>query len=357
MIYRQNSSGPKHAGIGSGRIITVDCGTTNMRCRLFDGERCLDAVKKQCGSRDLVHSGSSAVLKETLRDLIQSLLNRNGMEEQNVEAVISSGILASDLGIYPIPHAVAPVGISESAAAARMTHDPEVSGIPILFIPGVKTLPAETDSLGKKIEIYESMSGEECEVYGIAMAMGLSGDFIITLPGSYNKAMEVDVLGRITSIRTGLCGELLAALSQGTILKSALPEPVLREILPDMLILGFRMAQQLGVSPMLIKARMLPLLGGNTQDEAANFFVGAALCDDVLSVARLCGEERSRGKPVFVGGSDPLKTVFVTLLKEAGVASPIPVPEETATIASSLGAMAVYRSWKNMFLPFDEKER
>ena len=327
-------------------IITVDCGTTNMRCRLFDGERCLDAVKKQCGSRDLVHSGSSAVLKETLRDLIQSLLERNGMVEGDVEAIVSSGILASDLGIYPIPHAVAPVGIPESAAAARMTRDPEVSGIPILFIPGVKTLPKDTDPLEKKIETYESMSGEECEIYGIARAMGLSGDFLITLPGSYNKAMEVDGLGRITSIRTGLCGELLAALSQGTILKSALPEPVLRVILPDMLILGFRMAQQFGVSPMLIKARMLSLLGGNTRDEAANFFVGAALCDDVLSVARLCNRECSRGMPVLVGGSDPLKTVFVTLLKEAGVEDPVPVPEETATIASSLGAMAVYRAWK-----------
>lgn len=327
-------------------IITVDCGTTNMRCRLFDGEQCLDTVKRQCGSRDLVHSGSPAVLKVALRELVRSLLDRNGLTEGDVEAIVSSGILASDLGIFPIPHAVAPVGIPESAAAARMTRDPEVSGIPILFIPGVKTLPKDTDSLEKKIETYESMSGEECEVYGIAKAMGLSGDFIITLPGSYNKAMEVDERGRITSIRTGLCGELLAALSQGTILKSALPQPVLRVILPDMLTLGFRMARQFGVSPMLIKARMLPLLGGNTQDEAANFFVGAALCDDVLSVAMLCSQEQSRGKPVLVGGSDPLRTVFVTLLKEAGVENPISVPEETATVASSLGALAVYRTRK-----------
>ena len=55
---------------------------------------------------------------------------------------------------------------------------------------------------------------------------------------------------------------------------------------------------------------------------------------------------RSQGKPVLVGGSDPLRTVFVTLLKEAGVDNPISVPEETATVASSLGALAVYRTRK-----------
>jgi 2-dehydro-3-deoxygalactonokinase len=222
----------------------------------------------------------------------------------------------------------------------------EVTGIPILFIPGVKTLPAPDADLETKIVTYESMSGEESEIYGISEALGLPDDFIITLPGSHNKVMEVTG-GKICSIRSGLCGEFIASISEHTMLKSALPNPVIREILPEMLTLGWRMADKYGLSPMLIKARMLQLLGGYSQDEAANFFVGALLHDDIQTVARIAAKPESKGKPVVVGGGDPLKTVFMILLAEAGTENLIAVPDELATLASNYGAMRVYEAWKN----------
>ena len=326
-------------------IITVDCGTTNMRCRLFDGKTLIDQERAKCGIRDGAFRGSTAILEETLSKLIKTLLDRNSLEETDVEVVISSGTLASDVGIYKIPHAVCPAGIPESVKAAGMTVMESVTKIPILFIPGVKTLPAPDADLETKIVTYESMSGEECEIYGITEAMGLPSEFIITLPGSHNKVMEVKE-GKICSIRSGMCGEFIASISEHTMLKSALPQPVIREIIPEMLLLGYRMADKYGVSPMLIKARMLQLLGGYTQDEAANFFVGALLHDDIRAVARIAAKPESKGKPVVVGGSDPLKTVFMLLLAEAGTENLTSVPAEVATLASNYGAMRVYEAWK-----------
>ena len=328
-------------------IITVDCGTTNMRCRLFDGKTLIDQERALCGCRDRAFTGSSAILEENLSRLIKTLLDRNSLSESDIEAVISSGTLASDVGIHKIPHAVCPAGIPESVRAAEMVVMESVSKIPILFIPGVKTLPAPDADLETKILIYESMSGEESEIYGISEAMGLPEEFIITLPGSHNKVMEVKN-SKICSIRSGLCGEFIASISGHTMLKSALPEPVIREILPEMLRLGYRMADKYGLSSMLIKARMLQLLGGYSQDEAANFFVGALLHDDIRTVAEIAERPSSKGKPVVVGGSDPLKTVFMLLLEEAGTENLIAVPAEVATLASNYGAMKVYEEWKRV---------
>ncbi|MGM9642546.1 MAG: 2-dehydro-3-deoxygalactonokinase [Eubacteriales bacterium] len=326
-------------------IITVDCGTTNMRCRLFDNKKLIDREREKCGIRDGIFAGSTSVLEQTLSRLIKTLLERNNLTESDVEVVISSGTLASDVGIYKIPHAVCPAGIPESVKASSLTVMERVTSIPIFFIPGVKTLPADDADVQTKILTYESMSGEESEIYGITEALGLPSEFIITLPGSHNKVMEVRD-GKIVSIRSGLCGEFIAAISGHTMLKSALPQPVIRETVPDMLRLGYEMADEYGLSPMLIKARMLQLLGGYSQDEAANFFVGAILHDDVKAVARIAAKPESKGRPVVVGGGEPLKTVFMILLETAGTENLVAVPDEVATLASNYGAMLVYEAWK-----------
>ncbi len=328
-------------------IITVDCGTTNMRCRLFDGKKLIDREKALCGCRDRIFDGSPKILEDTLRRLIKTLLERNSLTEKDIEIVLSSGTLASDVGIYKISHAICPAGVKESAAVAEKVVMESVTSIPILFIPGVKTLPNEDDDFETKILTYESMSGEESEIYGITAEMGLPEDFIITLPGSHNKVMEVRN-GKITSIRSGICGELIASVSGHTMLKSALPQPVIREIIPEMLRMGYKMADKYGLSPMLVKARMLQLLGGRTQDESANFFVGAILHDDIKAVKMVCDKPESRGKKLIVGGGDPLRSVFMILLDEAGVKNAEAVPGEIATVASNLGAMLVYGEWKKI---------
>lgn len=335
-------------------IIIVDCGTTNMRCRLLDGETFVDAERTVCGCRDRAFTGSSDILEETLSGLIRTLLERNSLTEKDVEIILSTGTLASDVGIHPIPHALCPAGITESARASSLAVKERVSGIPILFIPGVKTLPDGDAPLEESILAYESMSGEECEIYGIASALPLPDEFVITLPGSYNKVMEIRD-GKIQSIRTGLCGELIAAISEHTLLKSALPSPVIRTLCPEMLRLGYRMAQKYGSSPMLVKARTLQLFGGYTQDEAACFFVGALLHGDIASVAQVAKKPEWAGKPVVIGGSDPLRTVFALLLEEAGVTGLVTVPDGVATSATSRGAMKVYKEWQRLNATADRK--
>ena len=155
-------------------IITVDCGTTNMRCRLFDGKNLIDQERAKCGIRDGAFLGSTDILKETLAHLIKTLLERNLLTESDIEVVISTGTLASDVGIFKIPHAICPAWIPESVKAAEMTVMEEVTKIPILFIPGVKTLPAddadlETNAILKQQGQSTTLTVEQCRQNALMM--------------------------------------------------------------------------------------------------------------------------------------------------------------------------------------------
>ncbi len=327
-------------------IITVDCGATNMRCRLFEGDGQIDEVKTACGTRNAAFAGSNAPLEAALRDMLAALLQRNGIKKADVEMIVSAGTLASSAGLYHVPHALAPIGIAESAAAARAVVLPQITDIPILFIPGVRTAPKpdESDPM-RAIELYDSMGGEECECYGIATSLGLVGAYMMVMPGSYCQTFTVDDNARITSVFTCMCGDLIAAIAEHTFLKNTLPSPVIREIDEARLIEGLEYCAKNGTSNALIKSRMLHVWGNHTLDEAANFLLGAILHDTIVQTAARC---RAAGLPLVLGGSNPLREIFRLLLTHAGIDNLITVDDDTARIASSLGALAVYRQWKSM---------
>lgn len=328
-------------------IITVDCGSTNMRCRLFNEYDLVDETKKKVGIRNTAFDGSSAILRTTLRECIEELLEKNGLSEKDVEIIISAGTLSSDVGIYRVPHVLAPVGARESAIGAKKVILEDITRIPILFLPGVRTYPEEsmTDP-EERIEATDSMSGEECETFGIMSLLGIDGDFIITLPGSYTKTFYVDHNGRITNILTGMCGEFIAAMSEHTLLRHSLPIPPIQTLIPEKLKQGSDYCSHHGTSPSLIKARNLKLWSNWTADEAANFFVGAILTDDIKLTLKMY----TPGKRVIVGGSDPLRTVFEVLLAHAGVLQEdiTVMSDATAKLSSSIGAINVYNIFKSL---------
>ncbi len=325
-------------------LITLDCGTTNMRLRLYDGKTLLYELKKKVGGRDATFSGDKERLRIALKEAICELLRQNALNESDIEVILCSGILSSDVGIYYIPHAVAPCGVRESARAAKLCSFEDITSIPILLIPGVKTLPTEGETNEyKSIECMESMSGEECEVFGAMEQTGLFGNFFVALPGSYNKTIEINERGQINSISTGMCGEMMTAMSEYTVLKKTLPSPVIRKIIPEKLVFGFDYARLHGMSSSLIKSRMVMTIGNYTPDEAANLFVGILLVDDIMSSVRLW----EKGKKFVVGGSAPLRTIFCILLRHAGVDDIIEIDDEQEKHTSSLGAMKVWEEFAN----------
>lgn len=326
-------------------LILVDCGTTNMRLRLYHGaehyasvdellHQCepLFELKRKLGVRDAARGGAE-VLERALGDAVRELVSVSAVAASDIEAVICSGTLSSWIGIYHIHHTVMPTSPRDTAAHSELVSMPQVCDIPIFFIPGVK-------GVGGLMET-EVMSGEECELYGIAERMGIRGAFTLLLPGSYNKIISAAAGCRIERIYSSMSGELTAAVSENTLLRKAVPSPVIRTIIPDMLRMGADTASKYGLSPALSKVWIMSRLG-KTQDEAANFMMGAMLEGDMRLMSEL-----PVGQPVYVGGSSPLRELFFEMLSIYGIGA-TEVSPDAARIAPNIGAMMIYYMHKGL---------
>lgn len=300
-------------------FISVDCGTTNLRCRLIDAEGIIPVceTKRVAGGRDTALTGGNARLRAALIDAVSEILSKSPVPREDIATVICSGTITSNVGVYHVHHLACPAGVPESARAAEAVEFGEIPGLPFFFIPGVKTLPGKEvlgrGDAGLLADSYDSMSGEECETYGLLDLLGVRGDAVVCLPGSYTKVFYVSPEGRISSMSSGMGGELMAAVSENTLLRATLPKPVIREIIPRCLESGYDYAETRGVSPALAKSRILNVNCGWSDDETGNFFAGAALSGDVRSVMNECRE----GKPLIIGGVSPLREVLSTLLAHA----------------------------------------
>ena len=82
----------------------------------------------------------------------------------------------------------------------------------VVIVPGVKTE-------GETIADADMMRGEETELIGLTEHLESAAVYV--LPGSHSKLIHVDGAGRIVDFSTMLTGEMIAALSQNTILKDA----------------------------------------------------------------------------------------------------------------------------------------
>ena len=186
--------------------ITVDCGTTNSRVGFMQGDRLADSISFHLGARS--HAADPEGYRAALSEALATLHTRNG----EFDAVLVSGMLTSELGICPIPHLIAPVGLQNLHNGMQKMCFSDICDKPFYFIPGVKTVgknPLDTDM----------MRGEETELMGLLT--GEEGECVFVLPGSHSKFISVDEEGRICSIVTLLTGEMAAALSGHTILSDS----------------------------------------------------------------------------------------------------------------------------------------
>ena len=174
-------------------IITIDGGTTNTRISLVSDKTIRDRIKTRVGARD---SLDGTPLRETVRDGIKELLARNRLSENDITAVALSGMIGSESGLKDIPHILAPAGKEELRQAAVRADMPEITGIPMYFIPGVRTFG--TDAFTQNMsaaEICRSatdcdiMRGEETELVGITEGLpcDLGETTAVILPGSLLK--------------------------------------------------------------------------------------------------------------------------------------------------------------------------
>lgn len=298
--------------------ITVDCGTTNSRVGFMRGERLADSVSFHLGARS--HAADPAGYRAALSDAIETLRARNG----GVDAVLVSGMLTSDLGICPIPHLIAPVGLQKLHDGMQKMDIPEICDIPFYFIPGVKTV-------GESHLDVDMMRGEEAELMGLLT--GREGDCVFVLPGSHSKFISVDKEGRICSIVTLLTGEMAAALSGHTILSDSVT--LGDELDADALRAGYACCRERGFNEAIFKVRVMDKQLGENAPKRYGFFLGCVLCGEV---------ERLLAYPtdtVVVAGQRQLKNALCILLENSG--------RRVIAVEDAVAATATFRGMVKIF--------
>lgn len=64
-------------------------------------------------ARDVVISGNNNILKSSLKTCIADILETSNIDVGDIEAIIATGMISSNVGLIDIPHISSPINISE----------------------------------------------------------------------------------------------------------------------------------------------------------------------------------------------------------------------------------------------------
>ena len=304
--------------------ITIDGGTTNTRVSLICDGQLLDTVRIPLGARAGI-DGTQA-LKDALREAISDLLHEHSLTESDVCRVLASGMITSEFGLCALPHLQAPVGIAELHASMHDATFAEITSIPFTFIRGVKML-------GDTLDSTDMMRGEETELMGLVSSS--DGECLYILPGSHSKLVETDRNGRIVRFSTMLTGEMIAALSSGTILRDAVDLSV-TALCEEKLLEGCHYATKHGINEALFKVRILKNLFSATAVECYSFFLGAILSAEVDAIAK------SPIQTIVIGGKAQLKRATALLLQAMTAKKIISLSDEEVEASVTRGMLRIY---------------
>ena len=266
--------------------IYVDMGTTNTRVWLMRGDEVLARACKPVGVRDSVHDGSPARIRLALKELISTVQGQtNDVSNSNLPfCVAAAGMISSSLGLAELPHLTTPAGSRELSGGTRRFEFPDISTLPFLLIPGVRSGPATIDhqSLNKA----DVMRGEETLCAGLhASGLVAVPGVVITL-GSHWKAIQLDAEGRIDSSITSLSGELIHVLQTQTILASSVGRDWPARPAPDWMDAGMQEQRRSGLSRTLFCVRLMELGDEGTAKERFSYLLGAFIASDLDALAR-----------------------------------------------------------------------
>lgn len=320
--------------------ITIDAGSTNTRAYLWDeSRRLIAAARREVGVQVTAQEGSNSILKGAVRDCLEDLLQNAGIGYCDVERILASGMITSNLGLYELPHVAAPAGAEELAKGSREVLIEAVCPVPIRFLPGVKNR-VEAVNL-ENFEAMDMMRGEEVETLAILEAYPKGMPYLLVLPGSHTKFVLTDRSGRITGCLTTITGELLDCITHHTVIADAVGRSFAPEEHYDRetVLRGFETAKKTGLGRGAFAARILNQFVQKDKENIALFLLGAALESDVRSLRGSRALELSPDITVIVSGKNPLRRAIADILEYDGFFTRVEqyVPESNMPL-SALGS-------------------
>lgn len=319
------------------KLITIDSGTTNTRIAYVEGREVKGSVKLSVGAGTTAETGSSQALREAVKSGLEKLAAENELDISKTDGIYASGMITSELGLCNLAHIPAPAGKQELRDGSKSIAFEDIVPIPITFIPGIRN--TFNDSTAESLTKADVMRGEETELIGLMELMGVKRSFSAVLPGTHNKIIKVDETGRIVSCCTAMSGELLSAVSEHTILKNSLPQPLIKgEPSFEFVDIGYETACRLGVNAALFKTRILSNFYHCTDNEKASYFAGVVLSSDICLIRQAAGDEL-----ILLGGGNPLRAIFAHLIAKYLGNNLVIADDRAVALSTIYGAVSMFQ--------------
>lgn len=266
-------------------IAIIDCGTTNTRMFILDGNGKIVAEKtKKIGVRDTSMTGSRDALKNGVEELYRTTIRENNIDSSEVEFAIASGMITSEIGLIEIPHLVAPVGLQGLAGHIEKVFDKNVIdlGIPVYFIRGVRNnYPADAGI--QELRQVDFMRGEEVQCMGILSELKPHLPVNVVVFSSHTKIIHIDEQGRISHCISTISGQqyeaLKAATNVGKSIESRENEPKGQYTFEEIVSTAQDCVNKAGIVRTMLMPRFMEVLLKTTSAER-RLFVDAAIAED-----------------------------------------------------------------------------
>ena len=247
----------------------IDSGTTRTRLRVWRDTQVVWEAERRVGAARTASEGTGPLT------LALSELLGEARGQVTLQAVIASGMITSNVGLFEVPHLPAPASYSALAAGICRRDLPGLGEI--YFVPGVKTLPGDHGSFFGDV-----LRGEEVEVVGLRELLGLQGEVSFMHYGSHHKLVRTDDQGLLGSLTT-LGGELLGALLGHTILASGTAAlSTLGEIDREWWNRGWAAGEQDGFARAAFSGRLAGQLLRASPEQVTAFLLGAVSQQDAV---------------------------------------------------------------------------
>ena len=335
-------------------VLIVDGGTTNLRVTAVDPQgKVLARAEAPGGVRHTAVDGHNGRLKEALKRCIGQVLDSLGCKETDVERCIAFGMITSNMGLYELPHLIAPAGCRELHDGMKTAVFPEIAPFPVAFIPGVRNTAAPVDE--QTCSRMDMMRGEETEAIGLYRLLQPGEACVFVLPGSHNKFVQLDEQGRILGCMTSISGELLDALTHHTILADSVEHSFCSAETYDctFVLRGAAECMENGLGRTAFSGRILQTLGGQSAGQIQSWLLGAVLAEDVRALQRLIG---SADALVYVAGKAPLQQAMCDVLLSCAGIRAVSVQPELSGRMGICGALAIQGNPQRFAAAFLEEE-
>lgn len=323
--------------------IIIDCGTTNTRVHLISKTKeILSTFKKNVGVKNTAIDGNNEKIKNAVKEGINYVLRESSVDEKDIIKIIASGMITSDVGLYEVPHIIAPAGKKELIEKSKEVKMKEISNIPITFIAGIKN---NVKDLKNNFESMDIMRGEEVEAIAVLEELEKEKEYLLVLPGSHTKFIHVNKKGQIEGCLTTLTGELLEAITKNTIISDSVGNKFVEKYEKEIVLLGANVTKKTGFGRAAFSSRLYSKFVNSDKNMVANYLLGACLGNDIEAVKNSNALKINSDINIVVAGKEPLKTAIADIfIQDKYFKNILSFNSEKENYLSALGALSLFGS-------------